>query len=458
MMQKFSPSITVDETGEATRIARTGLIAMSILVGVFYFWSILVPISGAVVADGIIKVATNRKTIQHLEGGTVKEILVKEGDMVKQGQPLIQLEDTKASSDFNALSDQRDVLLAKQARLQAESTLAANINFPADLTKRNSAKVRDLIAKETAVFRARRKLLDDQTSLLQAQLEQTKHSSEEVALQIQAIQENIRYAEEQLAMRESLLQKNFVGKTDVLNFKQTLTEKKETLAEQGSVLSMARERIDGLQVSIASVRNQYVQDANTELKDTLSALLDTEEKLRPAREVYGRQVIVAPLAGQVIDLKVTTLGGVIKPGDALMDIVPETRDLILEVKVKNTDIDSVHLNQEADVQLSAYNRRTTPLVKGKVIYVSGDVLEENSAPATGSTPGTGSAPATGSTPGTHFYLAHIRVAKDAVANLKEVKLEPGMPVTAFIKTQDRTLSEYLASPIIDRTRRSFREK
>lgn len=439
LISKILPPVVADKTGDATRIAHKGVLLILFFLAGFSIFSMLAPIGGAVIAEGIVKVATNRKTVQHLEGGIIKEISIKEGGMVQQGQTLITLEDIKASSAYNYLTDQRDALVAKQARLQAEVTMAGNISYPESLTSRRSARIVDMLKKESDVFNSRRKLLNDTVNLLQIQIEESRESEQHLAQQLKEIQGNIRIHEEQVKMRENLLEKNFVGKADVLNFQQALLEKRGQLSEQSSELARTREQISSLQLAKVNARNRYVQDAEAELKDTNNQLAGTEEQIRPLKDTFERMVVTAPITGQVINLQVTTIGGVIKPGEPLMDIVPETADLVIEAKVNNRDIDSVHLGQDAELQLNAYNLRTTPLVGGKVIYIASDALVDKDGK-------------------NYFYLSHIQVSKEDLIKIKNIKLEAGMPVTSYIKTQNRTLVEYLASPLIDRMRHSFRDE
>jgi epimerase transport system membrane fusion protein len=433
------PKLEEDETGIATRVVRKGMFVSVLLVGGFFLWASFAPLSGAVIADGKIKITTNRKTVQHLEGGIVKEIFVKDGDRVKQGQPLIVLEDTRNSAELNILRDQRDALLAKEARLFAEKTLANRINFPATLLESSTPLKKELINREVAIFNSKRKMLNDQISLLRTELSHAKEAANSYQSQLTAIEENIKYKEEQLSMRESLHQKNFVGKADVLNFRQSLTDKKELFGAQSADFNNTKARIAELELRVIDTKNRYIQEADSESKDVNQQLTEVAERIRPAEDMLKRRVIVAPIDGQVISLKVTTLGGVVPPGQPIMDIVPVSDDLVIEVRVKNTDIDTVYPGQKAEVQLNAYNQRTTPMVAGEVLFVAGDAVEDQQNNQL-------------------YYPAHVQIDKDAFKNLRHVKIEPGMPATAFIRTQQRTFMEYLLSPVTQRFRHTFKEE
>ena len=435
----LAPKIEIDETGVASKIIGKGIFAAVFVVGGFFVWASFAPLSGAVIADGKIKISTNRKTIQHLEGGIVSKILVRDGDVVKKGQQLLELENTRSSAELNILNDQYDNLLAKEARLSAQKTLSNRIVFPDRLLNPLTKARQQLITKERALFDIQRKILGDQISLLQKELEHSRNAENAYTDQIVSIEQNLKHKQEQMQMRETLLEKNFVGKADVLNFKQSLLDKKEQMSAQMADLSTTRAGISELQLRIIDSKNRYIQTADSELKDVDRQIFEVAERIKPAEDSNNRRQLLAPITGQVIALKVTTIGGVIAPGQPVMDIVPFSNDLVVEVRVKTTDIDSIYFGQKAEVQLNAFNQRTTPTIAGKVIYVAGDAIEN---PQTGES----------------IYPAHIKIDADALAKIKHIKIEPGMPVTAYIKTQDRTMMEYFLSPLTQRMRRTFREE
>jgi membrane fusion protein, type I secretion system len=430
--------VPVDESGESTRIVRIGLFVIVVFLGGFFAWAALAPISGAVIAGGTVKIDTNRKTVQHLDGGIVKEILVREGSVVEKGQPLILLEDTESSAAVNILSDQLDAMLAKEARLHAEKHLLDSIVFPEALLNRSSAKITALLRNEKALFRSKRKSLDDQIDLLDAEIEQAKKQVSGLTDQIDAVKEHTGYVEEQLAAAESLKEKKFIGINELLQLKRLLAEQKENMGEQISELASARKSIHELKLRIITARNAYAQQADDELKETRRMVYEIEERLRPAQGALARQIVTAPIAGQVINLQVTTVGGVVQPGEPLMDIVPAANEMIIEAKARTEDIDNLYIGQDANITLSAYSRRSTPQIEGKVIYVSGDALVDEHT-------------------GEAYYLVHVRADKEALNAIDGVTLFPGMPAVVFLKTGDRTFLDYLLAPIMDNLRKTFRE-
>lgn len=435
----FFPSPLADPTGEARRIILSGLMVIATVVTTFAIWSILAPLAGAVVAGGVIKIETKRKTVQHPEGGIISEILVKEGDAVEANQPLIYLEDTDASAQLHILQDQRLALTAKEARLMAEKRLAPEVNFPDTLTHSDNPKAMEILRYEKSLFQTRLKALNDKIALLSEEVGHTRKEETDIKSQSQSLQEGTSYMRERLDSFNALYEKRFVEKHRLLELKEKLADAKERHAALSASLSTLHEKQSEIELRIIEAKNQFMQEADEALKDTQKELFENEEKLRPIHGIHQRKTITAPIAGQVIDLRVSTKGGFIKPGDAVLDIVPVQRELIFEARVNTADIDSVHVGQATEIQLSAYNQRTTPLLNGSVIYVSGDALEDPND--------------------RHnlYYLVHIRSAGTEAASLPDIQLTPGMPVTAFIKTEERTLFSYLASPIISSTRKSFRE-
>lgn len=432
--------VALDPSGAARAIVRRGLFLIFVVLGSFTAWGTLAPLSGAVIADGRVKIESSRKTVQHLEGGIVKEILVREGDHVATSQPLIRLENTVTSANLNILQDQLDGLLAKQARLQAEATIADSIDFPQELLERKNQKNKQIVRAEQALFTSKRKTLNDQIGLTQNQIEEGKRAVAGFRAEINAIELGIEYAGEELAATEKLTRKKMLEKTHLWNIQRIMQEKKERLGAENAELARERKMILELQLRIINLRNEYSKGADDELKETKKAIYEVEERLKPAKDALKRQTISAPISGQVIDLKVTTVAGVIRPSDPLMDIVPTVVQVVMAVKVKTKDVDNVYLGQPAEVQLSAYNQQTTPMLRGEVIYVSGDALVDDKQ-----------------SPPERYYLAHIRVDQEALRDLNGVTLAPGMPVVGFLKTRSKTFFEYVLSPLIEQVRRSFQE-
>ncbi|MBK1648042.1 HlyD family type I secretion periplasmic adaptor subunit [Rhabdochromatium marinum] len=421
------------------RVARRGLLVCIVFVGGFFTWSALAPLGSAVVAPGIVKIWTHRKTIQHLDGGIVQAIYVADGSLVQEGDPLILLEDTTTSAALNILTDQQNALTIQEQRLLAEQSLSKAFKLPEPLQSSPDPKIKALYASELSLFEARRNNLNDQIDLLRDGIIQAQAAVTSASAEIRAIEEGLEYTSELVDTTETMAEKGFVERAMLLEKREALAEKKERLHAQTARLAELRKQIVDQKLRIIALRNAYMEEAEEARKQTREQLVEIEERLRPARIAQERTLLTAPITGQVMELKVTTIGGVIRPGEPLLDIVPQDNELIVEVKVSNQDIDNVYVGQPADVQLNAFNRRTTPLVDGQVIYVAGDAVEEAGRP------------------GVLYFMSHISLDQEQLTRLADIALTPGMPVTAFIKTQTRTLLDYLTSPLTDHWRRALRE-
>jgi HlyD family secretion protein/epimerase transport system membrane fusion protein len=429
-----------DPRKQARQAIVLGMGMIAVLFGGLGSWLAFAPLHGAVVAPGQVKVESSRKTVQHLEGGLVSEILVKEGDLVKAGQPLIVLESTQVDAQYNMLRDQLDAELAHAARLTAEKNGASRIAFPAELMKRGSeAKVADSMRNETRIFETRRETLNGEIGLIRSQIAEVQGEIVHLDEQLKASGKSINYLNDELTANETLAKKGFVSAPKVLELKRALSEQEDKQGEYSANIARAKQKTAELQLRIASLKDDYAKQASDELKKSQDQVFDLQERLRVPEDAMKRQTIAAPVEGRVVDLKVHTVGGVIAAREPLMDIVPVQSSLIIESKVKVDDIDDLQMGMGAEVRLSAFKQRITPLVKGKVVYISADSLIDET---------------------THvpYYKMHVQVDS---ASLKEagnnIGLYPGMPAEVYVITQERTALEYLLQPVTDTLRRAFRE-
>jgi len=435
----FLPSITIDQSGESTRIIRNGLLyGVFLLIGLF-IWSATAPISGAVITNGVIKIDFNRKTIQHLEGGIIREINVREGSLVKKGDPLIVLEDIKTSSQLNILNDRMRAAQAKEARLLAQKRNANNIHFPQNLLKSKDPKIITLLSNETELFLSKRKNYIDQIHLLNTEIKQAQSQINSLGQEIEAIKTSIGFIKKRLAVSKNLQKKGYGEQSKIWDQEQLLAEKRERLNAKRAEISGTESKITETQLRIITQKNNYTQEADDQLKELQKELLEIQELLRPAQSAFERSIVIAPLDGQVINLQVNTIGGIIRSGEDLMEIIPKKNELIIEAKIKTSDISDVHVNQETYIQLSAYNSRTTPLLKGKITYIAGDVIEDTIKR------------------GQFYYLCYIQGDTEALKKLPEnIILYPGMPIVAYIQTRSRTFIDFILEPIVENMRRSLR--
>ncbi len=434
------PRLGAGAAQDAAHVIRAGLIVIALAFVVAGGWMALAPIAGAIIAPGAVKVDMNRKTVQHQEGGIVKEVLVRDGEQVRQGQTLIVLDDVRVDAAYDSLKTQYDSELARNTRLATDRMLGQALVFPDGLAERaaREPKVAEVLQREEALFKARRQTLHEQARLLEQQGRQAEEEASALRRQIAAQSRALDLQREELAANRRLMDQGFVGAMRVKTVDRAAADYESRLGEQQAELAKARQRASELALRVKTLENQFMQAAADELKESSNKLFDLEERLRPSKDAAERQRIVAPIAGEIVDLKVTSAGAVIGPRDALLDIVPRDGKLIMEGRIRTEDINHVRVGSEADVRLAAFKTRTTPVVGGKVVYVSADRLVDRA----------------GNPP---YYTVHVDVPARALQEAGDLKLQAGMPVEIFIKTAERTTLEYLLDPVTAYVRRALRE-
>ncbi len=427
------------EGGELTGIARAGLgvtLLGTLLVGT---WLALAPLSGAVIAPGFVKVDMNRKVVQHQEGGIVKEILVRDGERVREGQTLVVIGDVRLDATLDLLRTQHDGERAKVARLEAERALLPAVKFPPELAARGGeSKVAELLQRETALFRARREALDSQIAVLRQQIRQTGDEAKALAGQIAAEERALQSQKEELAVNQQLAKQGFVQKTRLMGLERAVAEYEARWEEHRAELAKTRQRASELELRVLAQRNSYVQSATDELKEASTRLFDLEERLRPSKDASDRQRIAAPIGGEVVGLRVFNPGAVVAPREVLMEIVPEDKTLIVEARIRPEDINHVRAGSPAEVRLTAYQTRTTPLVAGNVNYVSADRMVDTQS-------------------GAPYYVVHVDVSAGALVDAGNLRMQAGMPAEVYIRTDSRTAFDYMLAPVTAYLRRGMRE-
>jgi len=437
--------IPVDATttryaSEARRNVRMGLLVLALLVFGVGIWMVITPLSGAVIASGSVKVDMNRKTVQHQEGGLVKEILVRDGSKVVAGQVLLVLDDVRVDATNELLRTQLDGELAKAARLDAERSMDGAVRYPEEITRRATAepRVAELMKRESAVFSTRHSVLESQVKLLRGQIRETQREADALADQIKAEEVGLKLQRDELAVNKELAEKGFLSRTRILALERAVADYESRSGDRHASLAQSRQRAGDFELRIVSLRNQYMTQATDELKETTTRIYDLRERLRPSMDAALRQKVVAPVSGEVVDLRVTTPGAVIAPREPLLDIVPHNPELIIEARVRPEDILYVRTGGDADVRLTAFKSRSTPIVSGKVIYVSADRLID---------------------PATHanYYLVRVKLASQALKEAGDLLLQAGMPAEVFVRTPERTPLQYLLEPVSGFMHKSFRE-
>jgi HlyD family type I secretion membrane fusion protein len=434
-----SPVPDIESASNPYPLVRAGLLGILLLISAVAAWVSLAPLSGAAIAPGVVKVDMNRKTVQHQEGGIVSEIKVRDGSKVKAGDTLIVLKDIRVDASNELVQTQLDSEVAKAARLTAEGAWASRVVFPPELFFRASdPQVAELMKREKLMFRTRRDAFDAQFSLINVQIREIESEIRAREQQLRSDSRAIRLQREEVAANEELQEQGFVSKTRLLALQRGLAELQSRRSDNESELARARQKIADLQLRAETLRSTYMQEAASELRQTTANVFDLRQRLRPAQDAETRQRIVAPIDGEVVDMKITSVGAVIGPREAILDIVPDDADLIVEAQVLPQDISSLKYGAEADVRLTSFRRRLTPVVPGEVSYISADRLEDK-------------------TTNTFYYVAHVRVTPEALHEAGDLWLQAGMPAEVYIKTTERTAVQYFLDPITGFLHRSMRE-
>ena len=414
------------------------LVFLTFVVG-FGAWSALAPLAEAAIAPGVIKVEGSRRTIQHLEGGIVREILVHDGDKVRPGQILMRLDEVQSGSALETQRVQRWALLAQDAALSAEAARAKEITFPDELLASTDRRAVDAVAVQKAVFATRNANLDSQIRTLQARIEQQQAVTAGARGQLAATRRQLDLIRQEEAMRRGLVSQGLARLPDLLALQRSMAGLEGTIQDLNGQIERAAASIAEAERQIEQAVDQHLQDVSGELRDVRGKLAETEEKLRAAADVAIRREIVAPETGTIVNLRVFTIGAVVKPGDAVMDLVPDRDRLVAEVNLQPNDIDVVYPGLRSEVRLPAFKQRLVPFLHGEVTWVAADVSSNEQ---------------------THqqYYKAHILIDPDQLARLPNVFLTPGMPVEAHVHTGERSFFRYLTQPVRDSFHRAFREQ
>lgn len=433
-----------DVLGTPANMARRpillGMYAFLIIFGVFGLWAAIAPLDSAAVSPGTIILDSNRKTIQHLEGGIIEDILVKEGQTVKEGEVLIRLNPTAAQARFDQLQGQYDVLQATEARLIAERDELEAIAFPQGLLDRAEKKeVGDILESQRQIFDSRQAAVKGQLKVLNQRIKQLQEEITGMEAQVASADSQIELLNQEITVVSDLLKKGNALRPRLLALQRTAAELTGRRGEYNANIARANQNIAEAEFTKINQTNDYRNKIVSELKDTQVQLADIQERLRATQDVVKRVEITSPADGIVTGLNVHTVGGVITPGEKLLDIVPTHDKLVVEAQVSPLDIDVVHIGMPARIRLSAYKTRKLRNIEGKVIYVSADRFVDQRS-------------------GMGFYTARIEVNEDDLAELKGVELTPGMPADVMIVTGSRTLLSYLVDPLSDAFAHAFREQ
>jgi epimerase transport system membrane fusion protein len=422
-------------------LRRFGLLVVLSIFGGLGAWSALAPLNSAALAPGMITVETYRKTVQHLEGGIVQAIYVRDGELIAKDQVLVTLDDTQPHAQLEVLQGQYYITLAREARLLAQRDGLEQVQYPAELLDHPpDLRVQDAMRVQNQTFKVRKLALEGEITLDERLIEQLRAKTTGLREQKQSRDRLVNSYLAELEDLRGLLTRGFMEKQKVREIERKLAESEGQRGELLTSLAVTELEIGETQLKILQLKKEFQREVAKELGEVQAELFELHEKRQVLQHIVERTVIKAPDAGMVLDLTVHTLGAVIPPGGKLLDIVPQNEKLLVEARVSPLDIDRVHAGQRAEIRFSAFKSRTTPRIDGRLIAVSADRLVDKEDKAA-------------------YYLARVEITPSGVQALAHQQLElvPGMPAEVLINTGERTLFQYLVDPIRNTFARSFIE-
>ncbi|MGN7868366.1 HlyD family type I secretion periplasmic adaptor subunit [Paracoccus sp. 22332] len=418
----------------------TGLISIAVLLGGFTAWAMQSRIAGAVVAHGQVEVEQQRQVVQHPDGGVVEEILVKDGQTVEAGQPLIRLDGSLLRTEHAIVEGQYFEILARRGRLEAERGDAETMQIPDELlaAAEGNADLQALIAGQRSLFETRRDTLRQSIEQLEKQSEQVRQQVDGIDAQIVALDRQRELIGEELEDQQSLLDRGLAQASRVLALEREAASLDGQLGELKASRASAETRQTELDIQRLRLGAERREEAETELRDLGYRELELAERRRGLAEQINRLDIRAPAAGVIYNLMVTTPRSVIRPADPVLYVIPQDRPLVVSARLATINVDEVQVGQPVVLRFSAFSSRTTPEIDGVLGRVSADALIDEATRQP-------------------YYRAEVTIPADQLAKLGDLALIPGMPVEVYIQTGERSPMAYLVKPLADYFNRAFRE-
>ncbi|AHX11815.1 type I secretion membrane fusion, HlyD family protein [Neorickettsia helminthoeca str. Oregon] len=454
----FFQSDNNDDLRALTKNARiVGVIVIVVFFGIFGVWAAFAPIDGASIATGEVVISSDRRVVQHFDGGIIKEILVHEGDHVEEGQILITLNNVNNKAQLAILEENQASLLASEQRLLAHKEKKDEMMLPdvSQLEHVDNDKKNIAIKNQLSLFESHRESFSNQIRIIDKKIEQIRNEVLALEAQLQSTYENLTLLQEELTAKKALYATRVIDKTKITNLEREKASLDGKINEYKALIARGEQRISEAELERIQMNNRLNNELATELKEVSHLLHENSQKLASAYDAVLRTTIRAPQSGTVTGLKSLSIGGVIAPGTLLMEIIPENEDMFIEVKVMPNNIEAIasakfiekHVVNidglsgiKTKVRLTAFNSKKVGMLDGVMTYVSANTIVE---PRTGM----------------HYYLAHVRIPKSELARIKtRTKLYPGMPAIVFITSESRTLLSYLFTPITATFETAFRER
>jgi len=427
-----------DSRSPLRRLVIAGVATILLSFGGFFAWALSTELSSATVASGTVIVDSKRKTVSHFEGGVMSRLLVQEGDKVSAGQPLIELEDTRARSSLRSLQIRRIGLIAKLARLKDEQTNRPRVTFPQELGNAKDVAVDDAIRAETVFFEKRREMQAGRIEVQRKTIEEYVEQAKSLGIQIQATDQQLSLMDEQRAAMVTLEKRGAVSRTQRIEIEARLSGVTRERGELAGEKARAEKAGAGAQLALTGIESEFQSTIAGEITTARGELADVEEQITASNDVLRRLEIRSPQDGIISNIFLRTPGSAVTPGQALLEIVPENEPLLIEMRVNPRDIDSIAVGSKTQIRLTAYNQRSRLPMEGAITYVAADQsVDEKSNSA--------------------FFVARAKIDTASFKANPDVRLYPGMPAEVLIIHKSRRAIEYLTSPVVESFNRAFRE-
>lgn len=413
------------------------------IIGVMFaglLWAMFAPLDAAVIANGVISAEGNRKTVQHLEGGMLRKILVHEGQRVKAGQILFELDPTQANAAAGITKNQYVALKAMEARLLAERDQRAAISFPADLTsQRADPMVARALADEQAQFLERRQTIRGQVDLINAQRDQWNSEIDGIDRQTQGLKDQLGFIQDELNDLRKIYDKGLVPRPRLLALEREQASLSGAIGKLTADRAKAVQGISETQLKIRQIKQQFYQEVSQSITETRVKLAEVTEKEVVASDAQRRINVISPVNGTAQNLRFFTEGAVVRPAEPLVDIAPDDEAFVIQAHFAPTDVDNVHAGMVTEVRLPAFHSREIPVLNGKIESISRDRLVDPEGKNA-------------------YFLGIVRVDVKQLPKQFRVKVTAGMPAQVIVPTGERTVLQYLFQPLRDTLRTTMREE
>lgn len=442
-----TPSGPVTIDGEATEPLPTsdkgyrklGFCILLFALGGFILWSVTASLAIAVVAPGSVSIESFKRTVQHLEGGIVRELLVEDGDKVEAGDPLVILSDTQARSQLAIARSQFLINRAMEARLLAEQEGADMMEMPEDLQNVDTPRLQQVVAVQQSLFTARRQSLISTLESLDEQIIQMQEQTEGLEQRISVNTQRIASLRSEAEDFRSLYREGLGDNQRMRELERQVLQYQGDNAEFRASIAQLRSQISENRMQREIQQQEFQKEVGEQLRQAQVQIAEAEEQIISLADKVERTVIVAPVSGTVVGRQVNTVGAVIRAGDTIMDVVPSNDGFVVEARIPTRDIDNIFIGQFAEIRFSAFNQRLTDVIDGEVIYVSADSFEDEAT-------------------GERYYKARMRVTDTGREQMNEhMQLLSGMPAEVMLRTGERTFASYIAKPVTDMLARALRE-